>query len=537
MKNRIALVAAAALFGSFFFVLPEGVSADTPPVPAAHAPRSLLDRAILDKGVEAYRQGDYEKALPYFYESDRMGHMKAARYIGLCYENGQALPQNYGEARKWYEKAAQKGDVTSMYLLGQMYEKGEGMPVDYAKAACWYGKSADRTDFIGAPSYTALGYLYENGKGVARNPAKAESLYAMADAAGYAPAHEALTALLGKEPAVHTPRVLTERISAGSSRDLADGVTNINVSHIWTPVESIDFSSHHNVLIRNSDGTTVPMDEPWIESKQIAPRTWQIRNDGDYCYLLAGDTMAIMIDCGYGAGNIRKEAEAIAGKPVKYVINTHYHFDHTANDAYFDAAFMAPITADYATLPYASFKGINFPRNYPVITVKDGYKINLGNRELTIITIPHPNHAQGAIAILDPTSRILFTGDEFLFNNKIVLNITLPEFAENMEHLEKVRSSFDTLYGGPGKKDGSVFDRYYEAAIYGILPDLACEPSKTSGHGPKKAAMDASGRIIYDRGAVRPGDSAAVNPEKTVPGDRETYTWNGFTVDFPKQDT
>lgn len=40
------------------------------------------------------------------------------------------------------------------------------------------------------------------------------------------------------------------------------------------------------------------------------------------------------------------------------------------------------------------------------------------------------------------------------FNNKIVLNITLPEFAENMEHLEKVRSSFDTLYGGPGKRMG-----------------------------------------------------------------------------------
>ncbi len=94
MKKRIALVAAAALFGSFFFVLPEGVSADIPTVPAAHVPRSLLDREILDKGVEAYRQGDYEK------ESDRMGHMKAARYIGLCYENGQGLPQNYGEARK-----------------------------------------------------------------------------------------------------------------------------------------------------------------------------------------------------------------------------------------------------------------------------------------------------------------------------------------------------------------------------------------------------------------------------------------------------
>ena len=52
--------------------------------------------------------------------------------------------------------------------------------------------------------------------------------------------------------------------------------------------------------------------------------------------LLADDEFAVMIDCGYGAGNIRAYAQTLTDKPVKYVINTHYHFDHTANDAYFD---------------------------------------------------------------------------------------------------------------------------------------------------------------------------------------------------------
>lgn len=128
---------------------------------------------------------------------------------------------------------------------------------------------------------------------------------------------------------------------------------------------------------------------------------------------LAGDKLAVMIDCGYGAGNIRAYAQALTDKPVKYVINTHYHFDHTANDAYFDAVFMTKESIPYATVPYDSFKGIDFPRDYPVITVQDGYKLNLGNRELTILTVPHPNHAIGDIAILDPTRRILYTGDSF----------------------------------------------------------------------------------------------------------------------------
>lgn len=64
------------------------------------------------------------------------------------------------------------------------------------------------------------------------------------------------------------------------------------------------------------------------------------------------------------------------------------------------------------------------------------------------------DYAKAAYWYGKSADRTDFIGDEFLFDNKIVLNITLPEFAENMEHLEKVRSSFDTLYGGrrPGKK-------------------------------------------------------------------------------------
>ena len=270
------------------------------------------------------------------------------------------------------------------------------------------------------------------------------------------------------------------RVSPGMDNDIVDGVTQIDTSSYWTPVKSIDFSAKHDVLIKNSDGSYSPMDEAHFETTQIDSGTWQIRSDGDYCYLLEGDKIAVMIDCGYGAGNIREYAQTLTKKPVKYVINTHYHFDHTANDAYFDAAFMTAVSVPYATVPYDSFQGVSFPRNYPVITVTDGYKLNLGNRELKILTLPHPNHALGGIAILDASHRILFTGDEFLLPSKVDLNISLQDFAENMEHLNQYRSQFDVLYGGPGEKDGTVFDAYYKAAMYGISPDMKYTVSTTA---------------------------------------------------------
>ena len=110
------------------------------------------------------------------------------------------------------------------------------------------------------------------------------------------------------------------------------------------------------------------MDEPWFDAEESLP-AWKIQSDGDYCHLLEG--FHCRYDC--STAGIRQYAETLTTKPVAHVINTHYHFDHTANDAYFDAAFMTAESIPYATVPYTSFSGITFPRDYPVITTDGLY--------------------------------------------------------------------------------------------------------------------------------------------------------------------
>lgn len=124
----------------------------------------------------------------------------------------------------------------------------------------------------------------------------------------------------------------------------------------YVPIKSIDFSSKHDVMLRNQDGSLTPMDEPYHTSKLIAPGVWQIESEGD--------EQALAIDSGYGAGNEREYMQTLTKKPVRYVANTHFHFDHTADDAYFDAAYMSAETAESASIPYPSFAGMSFPRNY-----------------------------------------------------------------------------------------------------------------------------------------------------------------------------
>lgn len=165
--------------------------------------------------------------------------------------------------------------------------------------------------------------------------------------------------------------------------------------------------------------------------------------------------------------------------------------------------------------------------------MQDGYKLNLGNRELTILTVPHPNHAIGDIAILDPTRRILYTGDELLLAGRADLNISLQDFAENMQHLNSVRQDFDQLYTGTGEKSGEVFDHYYAAAMYGISPDFHSEPvTESAGRRPNEKQTTADGKTLYQRGRVRPGDETKNAPEIIPTGQRMSYTVDSFPVTY-----
>lgn len=271
-------------------------------------------------------------------------------------------------------------------------------------------------------------------------------------------------------------------------------------------VKTIDFTCKHDVLIRSADGMLLPMDTPYFEYDCIAPGTWRIRSDGDVSYLVEGEREAIVIDSGYGAGNLRDYCQTLTVKPLRCIINTHDHFDHTANNAYFDKAYMTEATRPLATIPYPSFDGIDFPRDYPVEIVKDGDKIDLGGRTLEVIEIP--DHAVGSIALLDSRERILFSGDEITTGFKWV-NGTVDTVLEQMKRLHGRKDEFDVIWTGQGESCSPHTIRQYVETMEYLLNGGTGEP----GMGyfpPRRRAMEPdpqyAGITIYERGRTRPCD-------------------------------
>lgn len=298
----------------------------------------------------------------------------------------------------------------------------------------------------------------------------------------------------------------------------------------WTPTKSIDFSAKHEVLIRSEDGTLTPMDVPYYKSELIAPGTWKIESDGDFSYLIEGDNEALAIDTGYGAGNIREYLQTLTKKPVRYVANTHDHFDHTANNGYFDKAFMSAETAKKATIPYKSFAGINFPNNYPKEIIGDGYKFQLGNREVEVFLIP--NHTTGGTAYLDKRSRILFSGDEIFQGNITISPVgSVAQYERNMQKLTAHRSEFDKLAtGGFGVIDASWVDKFLANTQY-ILDGHEGEPF-TPQQRPAAPAADPSAPLTYRRRVPRPGDGGAGVGAPSENLRKMTYAGAGVTYDI-----
>jgi len=291
---------------------------------------------------------------------------------------------------------------------------------------------------------------------------------------------------------------------------------------------AVDFSSRHHILIRRKDGRLVPMDEPCYEVTGLAPGVWQIMSSGDYHYLLEGDDEAVSIDTGYGAGNLREFLETLTSKPVRSVIDTHHHFDHTANNYCFELAYMARETEPLAAIPYPSFAGIEFPRDYEVRIVEDGDIIPLKGRELEIFRIG--DHTPGGIAILDRKSRLLFTGDEIMPGGKNI-NDTVEKFRNDMAKLAERRGEFDRVCGGPEILDGEEVDIFLEAAE----KILAGERSNGENRRrpPFRKPEESGGPLVYDCQHPHPEDvPGPAGPGPGGPGERGQLVWKGRNFMF-----
>lgn len=90
------------------------------------------------------------------------GDVNAQFMLGLAYESGRGVAQDFAEAARWYQKAADAGNPGAQAHLGNLYAEGRGVARDATAALKWYRRGGVGGD---ATAQTNLGCMYFNGEG------------------------------------------------------------------------------------------------------------------------------------------------------------------------------------------------------------------------------------------------------------------------------------------------------------------------------------------------------------------------------------
>ena len=138
-----------------------------------------------------------------------------------------------------------------------------------------------------------------------------------------------------------------------------------------------------------------------------------------------GDDGVFLIDDQYAtnaAVNLAKIEELTKGKP-KYLINTHWHFDHAGGNEVFGKAGATIFASDKVRkrltgeIPSQSRGAPAVPAAksaLPVVTFVDGIDFHLNGQTIRAIRAPLPAHTDGDTLIYFVEADVLHTGDTYM---------------------------------------------------------------------------------------------------------------------------
>lgn len=177
---------------------------------------------------------------------------------------------------------------------------------------------------------------------------------------------------------------------------------------------------------------------------KISDGAWRIEEQGVRCFLFVGTERALLVDSGFGTGELKSVVASLTELPVM-LVNTHADGDHIGCNEQFDDVYLHP--SEYAKFAESG-------REMKIHPIWDGETIDLGGRKFTVALIP--GHTPGSIALLDKENKILVGGDTiskaaiFMFGQWR----DVSAYIVSLEYLDAVRTdgnAFDTVYPSHGE--------------------------------------------------------------------------------------
>lgn len=257
------------------------------------------------------------------------------------------------------------------------------------------------------------------------------------------------------------------------------------------------------------------------EIKQFTENVWIIdENGGVNMYLVIGSDSALLIDTGFGGGNLLECVRLITDLPL-IVVNTHGHPDHSGTNYQFERIYAHLMDCDavrqFSNLELGENMDTGLSRQATIadkineersdrkmsitfIPVNQGYIFDLGDRKLEVVEVP--GHTPGSICLLDTEHKIIYTGDN---NNTLVWLFLegcspLETYLQTLEKLKERSKEFNIIMPG----HGAPLDKEFLDEL------ITCTRNILNGNctGEPYESFAGNGRVCYYKRAA-----VAYNPD------------------------
>jgi cyclase len=214
-----------------------------------------------------------------------------------------------------------------------------------------------------------------------------------------------------------------------------------------------------------------------IKAEHVAGKVYMLTGSGGNIGVSVGDDGILIVDDQYAplADKIRAALKGLGEGKLKFVLNTHWHGDHTGGNASFGAE--APIFAHtnvrkrmavdqtvFGEVVKASPAGA-----LPVVTYDQSITLHFNGEEIDAVHYPH-GHTDGDSVIFFTGSNVVHMGDDF-FNGffpfvDIASGGSVLGMAENVAQVLKKLPAGAKVIPGHGKlSDGAGLKAFHDMLV------------------------------------------------------------------------
>ncbi len=163
------------------------------------------------------------------------------------------------------------------------------------------------------------------------------------------------------------------------------------------------------------------LDKVEIKVQKVAGSVYMLTGSGGNIGVSVGPDGIVVVDTQFAplAPKIQAALKGISDKPVRFILNTHWHADHTGGNAEFSKLGTVVVAHDNVRIRLENGGETRFGKvppqpaaMLPVISFNDQLVVYLNDEEIRAIHFPR-SHTDGDIAIGFKPSGVLHMGDLF----------------------------------------------------------------------------------------------------------------------------